>query len=193
MTSGVSAGRTWPAETPDVSARFPSGNPEGLALLGEPVWVENLCGNPLWRGWRFCPPTLDIPVPSLTFDILWLQISPPHFKIASFAYVYVSRPIPWYSRSASSLLLMMDRLGSYIWSFIWRYLLWPRVTWRGQIEVNHIFSGCILATLTDTVKLKGTPSIPETYLSSSVAWGLNLRVGWWRQILKKCKFSNGDL
>ena len=37
---------------------------------------------------------------------------------------------------------------------------------------------------------KGTPSIPETYLSSSVAWGLNLRVGWWRQILKKCKFSN---
>ena len=41
--------------------------------------------------------------------------------------------------------------------------------------------------------LKGTPSIPETYLSSSVAWGLNLRVGWWRQILKKCKFSNGDL
>ena len=24
---------------------------------------------------------------------------------------------------------------------------------------------------------KGTPSIPETYLSSSVAWGLNLRVG----------------
>ena len=38
--------------------------------------------------------------------------------------------------------------------------------------------------------LKGTPSIPETYLSSSVAWGLNLRVGWWRQILKKCKFSN---
>ena len=39
MTSGVSAGRTWPAETPDVSARFPSGNPEGLALLGEPVWV----------------------------------------------------------------------------------------------------------------------------------------------------------
>ena len=25
--------------------------------------------------------------------------------------------------------------------------------------------------------LKGTPSIPETYLSSSVAWGLNLRVG----------------
>ena len=41
-----------------------------------------------------------------------------------------------------------------------------------------------------TVRLKGTPSIPETYLSSSVAWGLNLRVGWWRQILKKCKFSN---
>ena len=38
--------------------------------------------------------------------------------------------------------------------------------------------------------LRGTPSIPETYLSSSVAWGLNLRVGWWRQILKKCKFSN---
>ena len=38
--------------------------------------------------------------------------------------------------------------------------------------------------------VKGTPSIPETYLSSSVAWGLNLRVGWWRQILKKCKFSN---
>ena len=25
--------------------------------------------------------------------------------------------------------------------------------------------------------IKGTPSIPETYLSSSVAWGLNLRVG----------------
>ena len=25
--------------------------------------------------------------------------------------------------------------------------------------------------------VKGTPSIPETYLSSSVAWGLNLRVG----------------
>ena len=24
---------------------------------------------------------------------------------------------------------------------------------------------------------KGTPSIPETYLLSSVAWGLNLRVG----------------
>ena len=38
--------------------------------------------------------------------------------------------------------------------------------------------------------LKGTPSIPETYLLSSVAWGLNLRVGWWQQILKKCKFSN---
>ena len=38
--------------------------------------------------------------------------------------------------------------------------------------------------------IKGTPSIPETYLLSSVAWGLNLRVGWWRQILKKCKFSN---
>ena len=37
---------------------------------------------------------------------------------------------------------------------------------------------------------KGTPSIPEMYLSSSVAWGLNLRVRWWRQILKKCKFSN---
>ena len=28
-----------------------------------------------------------------------------------------------------------------------------------------------------TAFLKGTPSIPETYLSSSVAWGLNLRVG----------------
>ena len=27
------------------------------------------------------------------------------------------------------------------------------------------------------VGLKGTPSIPETYLLSSVAWGLNLRVG----------------
>ena len=26
-------------------------------------------------------------------------------------------------------------------------------------------------------QIKGTPSIPETYLSSSVAWGLNLRVG----------------
>ena len=26
-------------------------------------------------------------------------------------------------------------------------------------------------------QFKGTPSIPETYLSSSVAWGLNLRVG----------------
>ena len=38
--------------------------------------------------------------------------------------------------------------------------------------------------------IKGTPSIPETYLSSSVAWGLNLSVAWWRQILKKCKFSN---
>ena len=25
--------------------------------------------------------------------------------------------------------------------------------------------------------LKGAPSIPETYLLSSVAWGLNLRVG----------------
>ena len=27
------------------------------------------------------------------------------------------------------------------------------------------------------ITIKGTPSIPETYLSSSVAWGLNLRVG----------------
>ena len=26
-------------------------------------------------------------------------------------------------------------------------------------------------------EFKGTPSIPETYLLSSVAWGLNLRVG----------------
>ena len=32
MTSGVSAGRTG-------AAKAPSGNPEGLALLGEPVWV----------------------------------------------------------------------------------------------------------------------------------------------------------
>ena len=29
----------------------------------------------------------------------------------------------------------------------------------------------------DGTTIKGTPSIPETYLSSSVAWGLNLRVG----------------
>ena len=27
------------------------------------------------------------------------------------------------------------------------------------------------------IDFKGTPSIPETYLLSSVAWGLNLRVG----------------
>ena len=39
--------------------------------------------------------------------------------------------------------------------------------------------------------IKGTPSIPETYLSSSVAWGLNLRVGWWRQILKNVSLVTG--
>ena len=34
---------------------------------------------------------------------------------------------------------------------------------NNKVTIGHIF--------------KGTPSIPETYLSSSVAWGLNLRVG----------------
>ena len=38
---------------------------------------------------------------------------------------------------------------------------------------------------------KGAPSIPETYLLSSVAWGLNLRVGWWRQILKNVSSVTG--
>ena len=39
--------------------------------------------------------------------------------------------------------------------------------------------------------IKGAPSIPETYLSSSVAWGLNLRVGWWRQIVKNVSLVTG--
>ena len=39
---------------------------------------------------------------------------------------------------------------------------------RVIVQVSHMFVTRIL---------KGTPSIPETYLSSSVAWGLNLRVG----------------
>ena len=50
---------------------------------GSLCW-ENLCGwgrlvggHWLESGEILPPPTLDIPVPSLTFDILWLQISPP--------------------------------------------------------------------------------------------------------------------
>ena len=43
-----------------------------------------------------------------------------------------------------------------------------------QIETDaHRTSG--MYTVQNT--LKGTPSIPQTYLSSSVAWGLNLKVG----------------
>ena len=40
MMSDVSAGRTWAAKL----TRGPSGNPEVLALLGEPVWVGRLVG-----------------------------------------------------------------------------------------------------------------------------------------------------
>ena len=67
-------------------------------------------------------------------------------------------------------------------------------TWlRGELTQKWSRPKGELGQVLLSPQVKGTPSIPETYLSSSVAWGLNLRVGWWRQILKKCKFSNGDL
>ena len=50
----------------------------------------------------------------------------------------------------------------------------PLVLLFGNYRYLQIFED-ISNSFTDI--LKGTPSIPETYLSSSVAWGLNLRVG----------------
>ena len=40
-----------------------------------------------------------------------------------------------------------------------------------------IWPGWTLSRVYVLTPIKGTPSIPETYLLSSVAWGLNLRVG----------------
>ena len=50
---------------------------------------------------------------------------------------------------------------------------------KDEIQGNYpqLFKGCGSLPGTCSFVLKGTPSIPETYLSSSVAWGLNLRVG----------------
>ena len=54
-------------------------------------------------------------------------------------------------------------------SFIWWYLLWSRVTWRGQIEVKHILRA---VTLTDVVKFTINPialcSIAVTIVTSQL-------------------------
>ena len=46
---------------------------------------------------------------------------------------------------------------------------------RGKSVIDYFMIP--IESLCNCVEFKGTPSIPETYLSSSVAWGLNLRVG----------------
>ena len=85
---------------------------------------------------------------AIVFDLEW------PWKVNSRSGIF-QRAVTWKPlRIRLNLLLMMwMMIGSHIWSFIWWHLIWPRVTWRGQIEVKHISYGCNLVTLEDTANL----------------------------------------
>ena len=92
MTSGVFAARTWPAKAPY------SGNPDGLALLGEPVWVHGAFG---WGGgtdWGVC----------IFRDIHGLHKSKQYMKVNT------RRHVDWWNLSSSVCLLA----GSCVWLII---------------------------------------------------------------------------
>ena len=65
-------------------------------------------------------------------------------------------------------------------AYIYIYIYIPAMVSKTSSRIkNAIYRKCFSEDYKQmkSLSIKGTPSIPETYLSSSVAWGLNLRVG----------------
>ena len=112
----------------------PSGNPKGkgLGLLGEGctfpllLWSNNRCElgeteergygatpPPPWRVGRFCPPPLIWTSPSRRLHLIYFDFkSCPHFKIASFAYVYAYPVIFTVTRQLDTGQLGTGQLGT---------------------------------------------------------------------------------
>ena len=138
--------------------------PVAVAGPGKPgLGVEEVMG-PYWH----LPP---LPAPETNTKLTnWPRLKWVKLKVPAMLTRTVKVPTTWIT------ITMLDQGPCVVYARTWKFSRRTKSKHSAQHTVGYV--------------LKGTPSIPQTYLSSSVAWGLNLRVGWWRQILKKSKFSN---